>query len=193
MSSGCKWCLEVPIDHVLLRGNTTDIHSEMMGKLAARLSEGTVPTWNVAAAEVFSSSDDSTFGDNNSFHDVSHDSSLMKLQSFPLPMHIPLRSKCVQEARLSNDDYTRISRLHNNSILCDDDDTRGSGLYDNTIICDNSSPLGIHHQQQLPANQKHHQLRHQPQYTSKLQQIPRQVRHAQSHHYPHQQYMDITT
>ena len=107
----------------LLRGNTTNIPTAMMDKLAARASEGKVPTWDVAVAEVFSSSDDSTFGD-SSFHDASHDSSLMKLQSSPLPMRISLTSKCVTEDRLRNDD---------------DNDTHDSGLHDNNI-CDNNSP-----------------------------------------------------
>jgi hypothetical protein len=85
----------------LLRGSTANIPAAMMDKLAARVSEAAVPKWSVAEAELFSSSDDSSTG--NSSYDISHSSSLMKLQSSPLPMQIVSKYRGEQNDNSSSD------------------------------------------------------------------------------------------
>ena len=73
-----------------LRGdNNTDISAattDNLRLLAAKATKTSVPTWSEAAALIFSSSDDSLQPDN--LQSTSHDSSLMRLQSSPLPMNL---------------------------------------------------------------------------------------------------------
>ena len=82
--------------------------------------------------------------DDSSFQDVSHGSSLMRLQSSPLPMQIVLSRRGVRGDSLINDD-TRVSSLHNDrnnmyddDNLCNENSTHDSDLNDNTILYGNS-------------------------------------------------------
>ena len=87
----------------LLRGSTANIPAAMMDKLAARVSEAAVPKWSVAEAELFSSSDDSSTGNSSCSYDISNSSSLMKLQSSPLPMQIVSKYRGEQNDNSSSD------------------------------------------------------------------------------------------